>query len=81
MRHFASPAFWQAYEKLPQTVRELADKNYALLKADSRHPSLHFKKVGRYWSVRISLRYVHLRPTLTAIWFGSGSGRMPIMML
>ncbi len=32
MRHFASPAFWQAYGKLPASVRELADKNYALLK-------------------------------------------------
>jgi hypothetical protein len=30
MRHFASPAFWEAYEKLPRQVREIADKNYAL---------------------------------------------------
>lgn len=57
MRHFASPAFWQAYENLPQRVRELADKNYALLKENPQHPSLHFKKIGRYWSVRIDLRY------------------------
>jgi hypothetical protein len=27
------------------------------LKADARHPSLHFKKVGRNWSVRIGLHY------------------------
>jgi hypothetical protein len=47
MRHVASPAFWQAYEKLPQRVRELADKNYALLKENPQHPALHFKKVGR----------------------------------
>jgi hypothetical protein len=26
MRHFASPAFWQAYAKFPETVRALADK-------------------------------------------------------
>ena len=32
MRHFASPAFWEAYAKLPESVRALADKNYALLK-------------------------------------------------
>ncbi len=43
MRHIASPAFWEAYERLPSSVRELADKNYALLKTDPRHPSLHFK--------------------------------------
>ena len=57
MRHFASPAFWEAYQKLPPAVRELADKNYALLKSDPRHPSLHLKKVGRFWSVRVGLRY------------------------
>jgi hypothetical protein len=37
--------------------RELADKNYQLLKRDPNHPSLHFKKVGRFRSVRIGLRY------------------------
>jgi hypothetical protein len=57
MRHVASLAFWQAYEKLPGNVRALADKNYALLKENPQHPSLHFKKVGRFWSVRVGLRY------------------------
>jgi hypothetical protein len=57
VRHFASPKFWTAYEALPLPVRKLADANYALLKSDLRHPSLQFKKVGRYWSVRIGLRY------------------------
>ena len=57
MRHFASRAFWEAYEKRPEQIRALADKNYALLKSDPRHPSLQFKKVGRFWSVRVGLRY------------------------
>jgi hypothetical protein len=57
MRHFASPAFWEAYARLPDDVRALADKNYALLKQNPRHPSLNFKKVGRFWSVRVGLRY------------------------
>jgi hypothetical protein len=48
MKHFASPAFWDAYQKLPARVRELADKNYRLLKEDPRHASLHFKRIGRY---------------------------------
>jgi hypothetical protein len=51
MRHFASRTFWQAYEGLPQNVRILADKNYALLKDNPRHPSLQLKKVGEFWSV------------------------------
>jgi hypothetical protein len=57
VKHFASPKFSAAYEALPSSVRQLADTNYTLLKRDPRHPSLQFKKVGRYWSVRIGLRY------------------------
>ncbi len=55
MRHLASDSFWADYGKLPPEVRALADKSFALLKSDPRHPSLHFKKVGKYWSVRIGL--------------------------
>jgi hypothetical protein len=71
MRHFASPAFWEAYEKLPAPVRELADKNYALLKADPQHLSLRLKKVGRYWSVRVGLRYRALATEVDGglLWF------------
>jgi len=57
MRHFTSDSFWSAYEKLPVRVRDLVDKNFALLKANSRHPSLHFKKVGRFWSVRVGMSH------------------------
>jgi hypothetical protein len=75
MRHFASPAFWEAYKTLPAAVRELADKNYALLKRNPSHPSLHFKKVGRYWSVRVGLRYRALATELDGdlVWFWIGS--------
>lgn len=75
MRHFASPAFWEAYGKLPVAVRELADQNYALLKQDPRHPSLRLKKVGRYWSVRVGLRYRALATEVDdgLLWFWIGS--------
>jgi hypothetical protein len=42
---------------LPQSVQELARKNFELLKQNPQHPSLHFKKVGRYWSARVGLSY------------------------
>ncbi|MEM9157163.1 MAG: hypothetical protein AAGB13_19355 [Cyanobacteria bacterium P01_F01_bin.33] len=29
----------------------------AILKANPTHPSLNFKKVGKYWSVRIGLSH------------------------
>jgi hypothetical protein len=73
--HFASSSFWRAYEQLPQPIQELADRNYQLLKDDPRHPSLHFKRAGRFWSVRIGLRYralaVEAGDDLVWFWIGS----------
>ena len=57
MNHYADPDFWEAYHRLPDAIRELADKNFALLKADSSHPSLRFKKIGPVLSVRVGLHY------------------------
>ena len=57
MNHFASPDFWHLFNALPSEVRELARQNYELLKADPYHPSLHFKRVGGYWSVRVGRGY------------------------
>jgi hypothetical protein len=75
MRHFASPAFWEAYERLPQHIRTLADKNYALLKENPRHPSLHFKKIGRFSSVRVGGHYRALAVEIDdgLLWFWIGS--------
>ena len=56
MTHFTAPSFWELY-KLPEPIQELADKNYKLLKTNPRHPSLHLKKMGKYWSVRVGLKY------------------------
>jgi hypothetical protein len=44
MKHLASPSFWESYDELPSVVQEVADKNFELLKANPKHPSLHFKK-------------------------------------
>ncbi len=75
MRHFASSDFWLAYRRLPEPVRSLADKNYELLKTNPQHPSLHFKKVGQLWSVRIGLRYRALAIEVDEglLWFWIGS--------
>ena len=55
--HRATPDFWYYYRQLPNDIQELADRCYELLKQNSRHPSLHFKKVGQFWSVRIGIHY------------------------
>jgi hypothetical protein len=57
VKHFASSKFWDAYRRLPEHIRVLADKTFTVLKEDPPHPSLHFKKVGRFWSIRVGLRY------------------------
>jgi len=38
---------------LPVEIRELADKNYELLKANPRHRSLKLKRIEELWSVRV----------------------------
>jgi hypothetical protein len=50
--HRTTSRFWRAFETLPERVQKIARENFELLKANPRHPSLHFKKVGPFWSVR-----------------------------
>ncbi len=57
MKHFASPEFWHHYRLLPEGIRQLADKAFALMKDNPRHPSVQLKKTGMFWSARVSLRY------------------------
>ena len=75
MRHFTSPSFWELYDKLPAPIQELADKNYELLKTNPRHPSLQLKKVGKYWSVRVGIKYravaVEVEEGLLWFWIGT----------
>jgi hypothetical protein len=75
VRHFATADFWAAYEALPAQVRRLADSNFQLLKADPRHPSLYFKRIGRFWSVRVGLHYRALAVDSSTgiVWFWIGS--------
>lgn len=75
LKHFASPRFWLHYWRLPQSVRDLADKNFQLLKANPQYPSLHFKRVGDFWSVRVGLAYRALGTACEGgiVWFWIGS--------
>lgn len=58
MRHFKDSDFQPRYDALPRRVQRLADKSFALLKADPKHPSLHFKRIrDDLWSARVGLRY------------------------
>ena len=75
MNHRATPRFWHGYRRLPVEVQRLADACYELLRQDSRHPSLHLKKVGRFWSVRVGLRHRALAVAdgSDLVWFWIGT--------
>ena len=53
----ASREFWRAFRQLPRDVRKAATRAYRIWEQDAFHPSLHFKKVGKFWSARVGLQY------------------------
>jgi len=57
MKHRASPRFWRHYRALPEEIQQLADRGYDMLLQDPRHPSLHYKRIGRLWSARVGLHH------------------------
>jgi len=75
MRHYASQSFWSEYARLPNSIQNIADKSYTLLKNDPKHPSLHFKKINNYFSVRVGIGYRALAVEVEdgCLWFWIGS--------
>ena len=73
-QHFTTPRFWKLYNALPQEIQDLADRNFALLKSDPLHPSLHFKKVGALWLARVGIHYrviaTEREEELVWVWIG-----------
>lgn len=55
--HRTTARFWEYFEQLPEPVQRISKEKFDLLKADPRHPSLHFRKVGKLWSVRAGLNH------------------------
>jgi mRNA-degrading endonuclease RelE of RelBE toxin-antitoxin system len=57
VNHRTTKQFWKLYERLPDHIKKLADKNFELLKNDREHSSLRFKKIEDMWSVRVGAHY------------------------
>jgi hypothetical protein len=74
LNHYASPEYWQSYRALPVSIQRLADRCFEQLKRDPKYPSLHFKKVGRFWSARVGAHYraVGVESTDGIVWFWIG---------
>lgn len=74
MKHHSHPAFWKHYDQLLPEVQHAADKKYALLETNPKHPSLNLKRIGRYWSVRVNIdhRALAIEADDGYIWFWIG---------
>lgn len=57
MTSSVTASFRQALASLPPKVQARAKKQYQLWSTDHWHPSLHFKRVGPYWSARVDKGY------------------------
>ena len=66
--------FWRCYDALPKSIQSQADKQHSLFKRDPNHPSLQFKRIGLFWSVRVdsSYRALGIRRADTISWFWIG---------
>jgi len=75
LRHYASSKFWALYQELQPNIRDLADKNFQLLKSNPQHPSLHFKRIDELWSVRVGAHYralgIDVEGGVQWIWIGT----------
>jgi hypothetical protein len=75
MIHRASRNFWRCYRQLPTHVQRLANKNFQFLKANPSHASLHFKRLGPYWSARVGAHYraLAIESGTDLVWFWIGT--------
>ena len=73
--HRTTPRFWACLVRLPEPVQRVAQRNFQLLKENPTHPSLHFKRVGKLWSVRVGIncRALAVEDGADFIWVWIGS--------
>jgi len=78
--HRTTDRFWKSFDNLPATVQKIARQNFQLLRENPWHPSLHFKKVGQFWSARVGINHHgYWRLRMLTITFGFGLVRMTNM--
>jgi hypothetical protein len=70
-----TPDFWDSYSRLSPETKRRARAVYRMWRANPRHPSLSFKKVGELWSIRIGggFRALAVLQADTFFWFWIGT--------
>jgi len=73
--HHSTERFRKLLLKLPKSTQKIAERNFQLLRINPKHPSLHFKKTGKFWSIRIgsSYRALGIKDNNDFIWTWIGS--------
>lgn len=68
-------SFRRRFDRLPPRVQQHAIASYRLWQCDPWNPTLMFKKIGNYWSVRIDggYRAMATRESERVTWFWIGS--------
>lgn len=73
--HRTTDRFRKCLGRLADRIQRTAGKNFELLKTNPSHPSLHFKRVGKFWSVRVGINHRALAiedgPDFIWIWIGT----------
>lgn len=75
IRSVTTARFWSLFDKLPPDIQAMAERRYELFSQNPGHPSLRFKQVGPFWSVRVTDAYRALAlregQVLRWVWIGS----------
>lgn len=74
VRHFITPELDLLAKKLPKKTLAKVEKQINFLKINEKHPSLNFKKVGNYYSIRIdkNFRALAIKDNNKFAWFWVG---------
>ena len=73
--HRTTASFWDCYNRFPLDLRDRADKQFDLLNENPNHPSLQLKRIGEFWSARVTDGYralaLHEGNVFTWFWIGA----------
>lgn len=73
--HRTTARFRKAFASLTPSVQQRARESFQLLQSNHLHPSLHFKPVGRFWSVRVTdaVRALAVKEGADFVWVWIGT--------
>ena len=72
--HRTTASFGISYNRLPEGLRDRAEKQFELLSETPNHPAVQLKPVGGFWSARVTDadRALALREGNDFTWFWIG---------